>query len=108
MRKDIFDNKTEKTFAECNAEFSMNLTDKERAMLILDKNICWSRSAFDDVIQWNECKTELKCYHIKYYVQKKLMRGAMNVKLTTMKRFQNTPKLMKMMIQTKKHMLMVD
>ena len=49
----------------------MKVTDREKAMLVLDKRICWIRSAFDDIAQWNECKRELKCYHIKYYVQTK-------------------------------------
>ena len=26
---------------------------------------------FDDVVQWNECKTELKYYFIKHYVESK-------------------------------------
>ena len=40
-------------------------------MLVLDKSFCWRRSTFDDVTQWNECKTELKYYYIKFYVQTK-------------------------------------
>ena len=40
-------------------------------MLVLDKKICWSRSVFDDVAQWNECERELKCYCKKHYVQTK-------------------------------------
>ena len=61
----IFDNKTENIFAESNAQFCMNLSDRERATLVLDKRVCWSRSLFDNVMQWNECKTELKHYCIK-------------------------------------------
>ena len=60
MRKLIFDNKTETTFAESNAKFCINLLDRERAMLVLDKSFFWSRSSFENVIQWNECKNELK------------------------------------------------
>ena len=67
----FFKIKTEKTFAENNSEFSMNLLDRERAMLVIDKRVCWSRCSFYNVMQCNECKTELKRYCIKYHVQTK-------------------------------------
>ena len=40
-------------------------------MLVLDERVCWSKSSFDDVAQWNECKSELKCYCTNYHVQTK-------------------------------------
>ena len=60
MRKEIFDDKTENTFAQINTEFSMNLVCRERAMLVLCERICWSGSVFEDVVQWSKCKAELK------------------------------------------------
>ena len=86
----FFDNKTENDFVERNDEFSMNLLGRERAMLILDKRICWGRGAFNNVMQWSECKTELKCYCIKCYFQTKVHERDKNIKLTTMSRVQNT------------------
>lgn len=86
----FFDNKRENTFAESNTEFSMKLIDRDRDTLVLDKRTCWSRSAFDEVAQWNECKTELKDYCIKHHAQKKHARGTMNAKLMKMSRVQNT------------------
>ena len=38
MRKEILDNKKEKTFEESDAKFCMNLSERERAMLILVKS----------------------------------------------------------------------
>ena len=60
MRKGGFNNKIEETFAESNTEFSMKLINRENAMLVLDKKICWSKSVFNDVTKWNGCKSELK------------------------------------------------
>ena len=59
----------------------MNLSDRERAMLVLDKRFCWSRSSFDNVLEWNECQNELKHYCIDYYDQKKVHEKEKNIKL---------------------------
>ena len=40
----------------------MNSSDRERAMLVLDERVCWIRSTFDKVLEWNEYENELKCY----------------------------------------------
>ena len=40
-------------------------------MLVLDKRVSWSRSAFENIQEWNDCKNELKHYCIKCYVQTK-------------------------------------
>ena len=47
----FFDNKEETNFVERNAEFYVNLSDRERATLFLDKRFCWSRSVFEKVIE---------------------------------------------------------
>ena len=49
----FFDNKREKTFAESNAECCIDLLDRERAMIVLDESVFWSRSVFDNFVQWN-------------------------------------------------------
>ena len=49
----------------------MKLTDRGKAMLVLGKRICWSKSAFNDVATWNDCKSELKLHCANYYVQTK-------------------------------------
>ena len=43
MRKEVFDNKIEETFAESNTKFSMKLIDRKKDMLVLDKRIFWSK-----------------------------------------------------------------
>ena len=40
-------------------------------MLVLDKSICWSKSTFNDVTQWNDWKSWLKCYCSNYHVETK-------------------------------------
>ena len=47
----------------------MKLIDKEKAILILDKRICWSTSEFDDVGEWKHCKAELKLFCTRCYVK---------------------------------------
>ena len=47
----FFNNETEITLSEINAEFCMNSSDRERATLVLDKRVYWSRSAFDNVLE---------------------------------------------------------
>ena len=63
--------KQKKLLQKSNTKFSMKLTDREKAMLVLDKRICWNRSEFDDVVQLSECERELKCCCIKHYIQTK-------------------------------------
>ena len=64
----FFNNESECTFTESNCEFCMNLSNMERALLVLDKRFCWSRSVFDDVNYWIDFKGVLKYCHAKYYV----------------------------------------
>ena len=45
----FFDNKTELTFAELNSECDMNLSNREIALLVLEKSFCWRRSVFNNV-----------------------------------------------------------
>ena len=52
MREIFFNNESEYTFAESYCEFCMNLSNKERVLLSLEKRVCYSRSVFDDV---NNC-----------------------------------------------------
>ena len=52
----FFNNKTEIIFAKQNCEFCVNLTNRERALLVLEKRMCWSRSVFADVNDWMDCK----------------------------------------------------
>ena len=40
-------------------------------MLILDKKICWSASAFDDADERKDCKSELKLFCMKCCVETK-------------------------------------
>ena len=47
----------------------MKLIDREKAMLILDKRICWSASVFNGVDEWKDCKSELKLFCIKCCVE---------------------------------------
>ena len=49
MRNEVFDYKTDETFVERNADFSMKLTDRGKPMLALDKRTWWSKSAFEEV-----------------------------------------------------------
>ena len=70
-RKDFFNNKSECTFGKENVDFCMNLSNRERALLVADKRVCWSRSVFDDVNDWVDCKGELMCYNAKHCVKTK-------------------------------------
>ena len=67
----FFNNKSEITFAEANSEFCVNLSNRERALLVLDKRVCWSRSVSDDANDWTDCKNKLMHYHVKHYIQTK-------------------------------------
>ena len=67
----FFNNKTEETFAERNTEFYMKLTDREKTVLVLEKKICWSKSAFDGVAKWKCCESELKIHCTNYFSQTK-------------------------------------
>ena len=49
----------------------MKLTDREKAILVLDKSGCWSKIVFNDVAKWNDCKSELKLCCAQYCVQTK-------------------------------------
>ena len=49
----------------------MNLIDREKAMLTLDKRTCWSTIIFNDVDEWKYCKLELKYFYVKHYVETK-------------------------------------
>ena len=44
----FFNNKIEETFTESYTEVTMNLIDREKAMLTLDKRTCWSTSVFNE------------------------------------------------------------
>ena len=67
----FFNNKTEKTFSESFTEVTMNLRDREKYMMILDKMTCWSTSVFNDADEWKDCKVESKHFHVKHYVENK-------------------------------------
>ena len=54
MLKIFVDNKIEETFVESNTAFSMELTDRDKSMLVLDKSVCWSRIMFDYAKKCNE------------------------------------------------------
>ena len=71
MRKEIFNNESETTFADANCDFCMHLSNRERASLVLDKRVSGSKSVFDNVHDWTNCQNELKNYHAKNYVQSK-------------------------------------
>ena len=86
----------------------MNLLNRERALLVLDKRFCWSRSAFDDANDWTDCKNELKHYYVKYYAQTKTHAREKKEHLIKINRVKNMQKLMKMTITMQKKMLMVD
>ena len=49
----------------------MKLTDREKAMLVLDKKICWITSVFNNVAEWKDCTSELKLFYVKHYVETK-------------------------------------
>ena len=49
----------------------MNLTSKERALLVLDKSFCHIKSAFNDAHDWTYFFNELSCYCVDYHVQNK-------------------------------------
>ena len=68
----FFNNESEATFAENNAEFCTNSLGRERALLLLDKRACLSRSDFDDNQEWSDCQNELKCYFLKHNAQEKV------------------------------------
>ena len=52
----VFNDKSEYTFAEDNSNFCMNLSNRGGDLLVLDKRVCWSRSVFDDVNDWTDYK----------------------------------------------------
>ena len=81
----------------------MNLSNRERALLVLDQWVCWSRSESENANEWTDCQNELMCYHIKYYVQTKS-----HEKEKKINRAKNMQKLMTKMIPTQKQMLMED
>ena len=68
----FFNNEPEHTFSESDCEFCMNLSNMEIALLVLDERVCRSRSVFDDVNEWIDCKGELKHYCAKCYSQSKV------------------------------------
>ena len=68
-KRRFFNNKTEETFAESNTEIEMNLTDREKATLLLDPRTAWNKQVLDDETMWNDCKDELKHFHRACYVQ---------------------------------------
>ena len=47
----------------------MNLTDREKATLVLDPRTTWNKQVFDDATMWNDCKDELKMFHRECHVQ---------------------------------------
>ena len=49
----------------------MNLSNRERALLVLDKRVCWSISFFDDFNDWICYKGEFKQYSVKCHVETK-------------------------------------
>ena len=49
----------------------MKFLNRERALLVLDKSVCFSRSVFDDATEWTYCQNELNHYYAKCYVQTK-------------------------------------
>ena len=61
--------------SQANSQFCMNLPIRERAVLVLDKRVCWIRSVFEDVNDWTDCKNELMCYFVKHYIQTKAHEG---------------------------------
>ena len=65
----FFNDETEETFAESNTEIEMNLTDREKATLLLDPRTTWSKQVLDDATMWNDFKDELKCFHRACRVQ---------------------------------------
>ena len=67
----FFDNKSEITFAEANSDFFMNLINRERALIFLDKRVCCSKSVFKNVNDWKDCLNELGYYHVYYCTQTK-------------------------------------
>ena len=71
MREKIFNNESDHTFAESTCEFCINSSSIEISLLVLDKGICWSRSPFNDVNDWIDCKGKLKHYHEKFCAQSK-------------------------------------
>ena len=67
----LFNDKTEETFSQSNSEFKMKLKDREKAMLVLDPRICWSKKVLNDVARRKHCNSELKTHHIECCVQTK-------------------------------------
>ena len=50
----FFNNKTEDTFAESSTEIETNLTDREKATLLLDPRTSWNKQALDEETMWND------------------------------------------------------
>ena len=67
----FFNNKLEITFSDANADFCMNLSDRGRDLLVLDKRVCWSRILSENSNKWINCQNELKQHCSKFHVQKK-------------------------------------
>ena len=70
MRECSLIKKTEFAFVESNSECDMNLSNRERALLVFDDSF-FGRSVFNNVNDWTDCKGELKYYYVKFYVQLK-------------------------------------
>ena len=47
--KMFFNKKSKTTFADANNDFGMKLSNRERALLVLEKSCCWSKSVFESV-----------------------------------------------------------
>ena len=50
----------------------MNLTNRDRVSLVLDKSVCCSESEFNYVNDWTDCLNELCHYFVDHYVQTKV------------------------------------
>ena len=71
MRKKMFNNESECTFDETNSDFCMDVSNRERALLVLHKRFCWGRSVFDEFNDWTDFKGEFMHYYEKHYAQTK-------------------------------------
>ena len=65
----FFNNKTEVTVVQSNAEIEIKLTDREKASLALDPRNAWNEQVFHDATMWNNYKDEFKYLYRECCVQ---------------------------------------
>ena len=58
--RSFFGNTVEKNYTEPGADCEMSFSDREKALLLMDKRTSFGRSVFSSVRDWNDARDKLK------------------------------------------------